>query len=84
MLKRYPCTNCNIEKVVFDYRLLRTSRIIENSFGILAARFKIFRRPINTRVETICSITKATVTLQLSYEVSIYIWRIHVLPSRFR
>ena len=56
MLKPYPPTDRDIEKRVFDYRLSRAHRIIENSFGILAARFRIFRRPINAQVETVCSI----------------------------
>ena len=52
-----------IENRVFDYRFSRPCRIIENSFGILAAQFRIFRRPINAQVETVCSITKTAVTL---------------------
>ena len=52
-----------ILKKVFDYRLARAHRIIKNSFGILAARFRIFCRPINAQVETVCSITKADVAL---------------------
>ena len=63
MLKPYPRSDRDIEKRVFDYRLSRARRIIENSFGILAARFRIFRRPINAQVETVCSITKAAVAL---------------------
>ena len=52
-----------ILKRVFDYRLARAHCIIKNSFGILAARFRIFCRPINAQVETVCSITKADVAL---------------------
>ena len=50
MLKPYPRTDRDIEKIVFDYRLSRARRIIENSFDIFAARFRIFRRPINAQV----------------------------------
>ena len=63
MLKPYPRSDRDIEKRVFDYRLSRARRIIENSFGILAARFRIFRRPINAQAETVCNITKAAVAL---------------------
>ena len=63
MLKPYARTDRDIEKRVFDYRLSRARCIIENSFGIVAARFRIFRRPFNAQVETVCSITKAAVAL---------------------
>ena len=45
MLKPYPRTGRDTEKKVFDYRLSRACCIIKNLFGILAARFRIFRRP---------------------------------------
>ena len=80
MPKSCPRSDRDIEKRVFDYRLSRSRRIIENSFGILEARFRIFRRPINAQLETVCSITKQ---LWLCYEVTMYIWRRHVLHSQF-
>ena len=52
-----------LKKKVFDYRLLRARRIIENSFGIATARFRIFRRPMNAKVSTAKSVTKAVVGL---------------------
>ncbi|XP_057305243.1 uncharacterized protein LOC130642175 [Hydractinia symbiolongicarpus] len=44
---------------VFNYRLSRARRVIENSFDILATRFRIFRSPIITHVETVKSVTRA-------------------------
>ena len=41
----------------------RGRRTIENTFGILASRFRIFRRPINCHVQTVVQITKAAVAL---------------------
>ena len=46
----YPSQNRTIEEKFFDYRLSRARRIIENSFGIATARFRIFIRTINAKV----------------------------------
>ena len=63
MIKPYPRSSLNLEKKVCNYRISRARRIIENTFGILAARFRIFRRPILRKPEIVVSITKATVAL---------------------
>ena len=47
----------------FKYRLSRARQIIENTFRILAARFRIFRRSILSCLETVENITKACVAL---------------------
>ena len=51
------------ENKVFNYRLSRARRCIENAFGILASRFRIFRKPIKCSLETLDSIIKACVCL---------------------
>lgn len=48
---------------VFNYRLSRARRIVECSFGILVQRFRIFRRPIIAKVETVISVVKAAACL---------------------
>ncbi|XP_031327875.1 uncharacterized protein LOC116159107 [Photinus pyralis] len=50
-------------KEIFNYRLSRARRTIENTFGILASRWRVFRKPIIANVETCIAITKACVAL---------------------
>ena len=53
----------NMQEVIFNYRLSRARRIIENSFGILASRFRIFRRPIIAATQNVKFYTKASIAL---------------------
>ena len=62
-MKPYPGKNISEEMQVHNYRLSRAGRTIENVFGILAARWRIFRRPIRAIVNTVENIIKACVCL---------------------
>ena len=53
----------NEAKYVFSYCLSRLRRVIENTFGKLASRYRIFRRPIIAHIETVVNITKACLAL---------------------
>ena len=63
MLKPYPKLAGDVENRIFNYRLSRARRVIENSFGIAAARFRIFRRPIIASINTVFMVIKAVVAL---------------------
>lgn len=63
LLKPFPQSNLTDEKRIFNYRLSRSRRIIENVFGILAARFRIFHTEINVSIERIESIVMACCVL---------------------
>jgi hypothetical protein len=51
LLKPYSHRSLTYEQKIFNYRLSRARRIVDNVFGILASRFRIFQKPISTRVE---------------------------------
>lgn len=55
LMRPYPrrsVTN-NYENKVFNYRLSRARQTVECTFGILAARFRVFRAPFETKIDTV-------------------------------
>ncbi|KAL4084943.1 hypothetical protein QTP88_027809 [Uroleucon formosanum] len=48
---------------IFNYRLSRARRIVENAFGILVSKFRIFEKPISTSLDKTDSIIRATCAL---------------------
>ena len=48
---------------IFNYRLSRARKIVENAFGILGQRFRIYNRRMQYSVDTVVKIIKATCIL---------------------
>jgi len=63
ILRPYPEKNLDIEKRIFNYRLSRARRTIENAFNILSSRWRILRNNIIVDVETAEKIVAATLCL---------------------
>lgn len=63
ILRPYPGKNLDIEKRIFNYRLSRARRTIENAFGILSSRWRILRNNVIADVETVEKIVAATICL---------------------
>ena len=63
LIKPYPRGCIGINERVANYRISRARRVVENSFGICASRFRIFRRSIIAKTTLVIAITKAVVLL---------------------
>ncbi|XP_034837923.1 protein ALP1-like isoform X1 [Maniola jurtina] len=63
MMKPYPGPNLSFEEKIFNYRLSRARRIVENAFGILANRFRVFEKAISTKIDTVDHIVFAACSL---------------------
>lgn len=64
LMRPYPRrSQLDLRKKIFNYRLSRARRVVESAFGILVARWRIFRRPINTYVLKAEKIVLSTVCL---------------------
>ena len=63
IMKPFPFRGLSREKRIFNYRLSRARRIVENAFGILANRFRIFLSPIQVCPENVEKITLASCVL---------------------
>jgi hypothetical protein len=58
----YPGRGLSLQKQIFNYRLSRARRVIENTFDTLVARWRILRTTIKTDLSTI-DVVKACVCL---------------------
>lgn len=48
---------------VFNYRLSRARRVVENTFGILVAKFRVFEKPIPLAIDTSKQVVKTCCAL---------------------
>lgn len=64
LLRPYPGkSGLNPEKSIYNYRLSRARRMIENTFGIISSQWRILRKPIDSSVANTMKTIKAIVCL---------------------
>lgn len=63
IMKPFPFKEISHEKRIFNYRLSRARRVVENAFGILVQRFRVLRQSINVNVDNIDYIVLACCVL---------------------
>ncbi|XP_032690401.1 uncharacterized protein LOC116853430 [Odontomachus brunneus] len=62
-MQLYPSKNLTKKQRIFNYRLSRARCVVENAFGILVTRWRIYQKPLNISLQTSDAIIKATVCL---------------------
>lgn len=60
LMKPYPDKCITGEEKIFNYRLSRARRVVENAFGILASRFRVFLSPITINVKNVDTVVLAS------------------------
>jgi len=63
LMKPYGLRHLTKEQRVYNYRLSRARRVVENAFGIMCSRFRIFRKPIPLSPDKVETIVMATCIL---------------------
>lgn len=63
LLKPYSGKTLMGQSRIFNYRLSRSRRIIENVFGIISARFRVMRKPIHLDASKTKAVTLACCAL---------------------
>lgn len=63
VMKPYPGSNISHEERIFNYRLSRGRNVVENTFGLLASRFRVLHTAIHMSPDKIKLVVLAICTL---------------------
>lgn len=63
MMKPFPGRVLTVAERIYNYRLSRARRVVENAFGILSARFRVFRNAIHLDADKTKRLTLACCAL---------------------
>ncbi|XP_037944698.1 putative nuclease HARBI1 [Teleopsis dalmanni] len=59
----YPIEKSSLKEEVFNYRLNRARQVVEDTFGHLISKFKVFQKPLRVKLEHLDPIILGTCTL---------------------
>lgn len=59
LMRPYPSRNISIKEKIYNYRLSCARKTVECTFGIMASKWRIFHRPLDTKLELCDYIVKA-------------------------
>ena len=60
IMKPYPSRGLSLAKRIYNYRLSRARRVVENAFGIMANRFRLFLSPMLLSPDNVEKVTLAS------------------------
>ncbi|KAB0805346.1 hypothetical protein PPYR_02316 [Photinus pyralis] len=63
LMKPYSRISLTKGQKIFNYRLSRARRIVENAFGILVSRFRVFEKPMSCLPSTVDKIIRTCCAL---------------------
>lgn len=63
IMKPFPHRNLNPKQRIYNYRLSRARRCVENAFGVMASRFRVFLTTINLEPDKVESVVMACCAL---------------------
>ena len=59
----YSSRSMDLKEMVFNYRISRGRSVVENAFGMLTSRFRIFQRPLQQEVPVVSRVVMACLVL---------------------
>ncbi|KAG0440223.1 hypothetical protein HPB47_016367 [Ixodes persulcatus] len=62
-MRPFPASELEDAERIFNYRLSRGHRIVENGFGILRNRFQVYGAPLRHKPDRAVKVVKATIAL---------------------
>ena len=65
LMKTFSSRGLSVSERIFNYRLSRARRIVENAFGILPNRFRIFHHLMQMEPHKVVTVVMATCVLHI-------------------